>query len=153
MDKYQFNHDGLVIVQLGDAVYCDTADNFEADAGRAVIGSRGLVYALDGPQCFITATGDQLPHGLTAPKRAAVESLIASVPELLAARNARLQAQVSAMIAALPVDQRRALEYAKQGATVEALTVALWEKIVEGRDDAAAALQVKRAAVKTEFPK
>lgn len=153
MKKYQFNHDGLILVQQGDALYCDTPENFEADAGRSVIGSPGLVFVIDGPQCRITADGNQSAHGLTAPQRAAVASVIESVPALLAARAARLQALIDASIAALPVDQRRALEYSKEGATVEALTVALWEKIVEGRDEAANALQLKRAAVKAELPK
>lgn len=50
------------------------------------------------------------------------------------------------------VDQRRQA-YAEIGATMEALTVALWEQIIEDRPDSAIALQVLRQQVKTQFPK
>lgn len=47
---------------------------------------------------------------------------------------------------------RRRIEYEKQGVTIEALTVALWEKMVEGRSAAADELQRKRDAIKEQFP-
>jgi hypothetical protein len=42
--------------------------------------------------------------------------------------------------------------YEATGATTDALIVALWEKLVEDRDESAAALQSLREAVKTRFP-
>lgn len=53
--------------------------------------------------------------------------------------------------AATAAELRKA-EYEKQGVTVEALTVALWEKMVEGRSAAADELQRKRDAIKEQFP-
>lgn len=43
--------------------------------------------------------------------------------------------------------------YDDEGASMNALIVALWEKVVEERSDAADALEVKRQAVKKRFPK
>ena len=45
------------------------------------------------------------------------------------------------------IGERKA-EYIKAGCTDEAMRIALWEKIVENRPEAADALQVKRLAVK-----
>lgn len=42
---------------------------------------------------------------------------------------------------------------AKEYPSVDELIVALWEKVVEGRTDAADALEVKRQAVKAKHPK
>lgn len=42
---------------------------------------------------------------------------------------------------------------AKEYPSTDALVVALWEEIVEGRTDATDALQVQRAAVKKKYPK
>ena len=42
--------------------------------------------------------------------------------------------------------------YNDSGATTDALMVALWEKLVEDRDESAAALQSLREAVKARFP-
>ena len=49
--------------------------------------------------------------------------------------------------------ERRQAEYVKAGARVEDMIVALWEKIVEDRPEAAAALQEIREQVKTDIPK
>ena len=43
--------------------------------------------------------------------------------------------------------------YEKEGVSIDAMIVALWEKTVENRADIATALEVKRQAVKTRFPK
>jgi hypothetical protein len=52
-----------------------------------------------------------------------------------------------------PAAERRLDEYNKRGATEAALTVALWEKLVEGRPAEAERLQAIREQVKAEFPK
>tara|TARA_Y100001963_G_C6792809_1_gene456634 strand:- start:276 stop:761 length:486 start_codon:yes stop_codon:yes gene_type:complete len=49
-------------------------------------------------------------------------------------------------------DYRRAA-YEQEGVTTANLAVALWEKLVESRDDGAADLQKLRDAVKKRFPK
>ena len=46
----------------------------------------------------------------------------------------------------------RARAYDDTGATTDALIVALWEKLVEDRDESAAAVQKLREAVKARFP-
>lgn len=51
------------------------------------------------------------------------------------------------------VQELREEEYNKRGATIDALTVALWEKVVEGRSSTADGLQVIRESVKEEYPK
>lgn len=51
------------------------------------------------------------------------------------------------------VDELRKSEYEKAGITIEALTVALWEKLVENRPEAADAIQAKRLEIKARFPK
>ena len=43
--------------------------------------------------------------------------------------------------------------YNKEGVSMNAMIVALWEKTVEDRADVATALEVKRQAVKKRFPK
>ena len=43
--------------------------------------------------------------------------------------------------------------YNKEGVSMDAMIVALWEKTVEDRADVATALEVKRQAVKKRFPK
>jgi hypothetical protein len=50
-----------------------------------------------------------------------------------------------------PAEKRRAA-YLSAGLTSEALAVALWEKIVEGRDEKADAIQVERDAIKARIP-
>ena len=49
--------------------------------------------------------------------------------------------------------ERRQAEYDKRGATIDALTVALWEKNVEGRPEDADRIQVIREQVKLDIPK
>ena len=49
--------------------------------------------------------------------------------------------------------ERRQAEYVKQGASTDALVVALWEQIVEDRPESADALQAIRAQVKLDIPK
>jgi len=48
---------------------------------------------------------------------------------------------------------RRATEYLKRGITIDVLTVALWEKLVEARPEAADVIEVERQEVKTLIPK
>jgi hypothetical protein len=47
----------------------------------------------------------------------------------------------------------RRREYIKRGCTVDALTVLLWEQIIEGRPETATALQTERVKVKNKYPK
>lgn len=47
----------------------------------------------------------------------------------------------------------RAAEYDRRGATAEAMIVALWERIVEGRPAASDAIQTARVAIKAAYPK
>ncbi len=47
----------------------------------------------------------------------------------------------------------RQVAYEKEGVSIDAMIVALWEKQVEDRADVATALEVKRQAVKKRFPK
>ncbi len=47
----------------------------------------------------------------------------------------------------------RLVAYEKEGVSIDAMIVALWEKEVEDRKDVADALEVKRQAVKKRFPK
>lgn len=49
--------------------------------------------------------------------------------------------------------ERRQAEYVKQGASTDALVVALWEQIVEDRPESADALQAIREQVKLDIPK
>ena len=58
-----------------------------------------------------------------------------------------------ANIAANAWTGEREIEYNKEGCTEKALLVALWEKVVEGRPEAADALEIKRQAVKIKFEK
>jgi hypothetical protein len=51
------------------------------------------------------------------------------------------------------VAETRKAEYVKQGITTDALIVALWEKVVEGRPGAAEAIQAVRESVKLTIPK
>lgn len=154
--RYQLTHDGKVIVENGAVVYVDTVDAFQADAGRAVIGAPGLIYS-GGAGCVITRDGNQGPHGLSAGQVAAVNELIATAAGIVAARDARLQNErqqaLSAALSLMGVEQRRAYEYQKAGATESALVVALWEYAVEGRADAVDSLQAARLQVKQAFPK
>lgn len=53
----------------------------------------------------------------------------------------------------LPLDERRKAEYVKRGITTDALIVALWEKVVERRDEPVDQLQAIRQQVKTSIPK
>jgi len=49
--------------------------------------------------------------------------------------------------------ERRQTEYVKQGASTDALVVALWEQVVEGRMESVNALQAIRDKVKLDIPK
>lgn len=51
------------------------------------------------------------------------------------------------------VEEKRRMEYDKQGCNDHDLLVALWEKIVEGRPEVADEMQAKRQAIKTDIPK
>jgi len=52
-----------------------------------------------------------------------------------------------------PIEERRQEEYQKRGASIEALIVALWEKVVENRPNEANRIQAIREQVKQEIPK
>ena len=51
------------------------------------------------------------------------------------------------------VQELREKEYLAQGITDHEMNVALWEKVVENRSESANAIQIKREAVKTKYPK
>lgn len=53
----------------------------------------------------------------------------------------------------LPVNEKRLREYNRRGIPSEAMVVALWEKLIENRPEAAAALQAIREDVKAKYPK
>lgn len=48
--------------------------------------------------------------------------------------------------------ERRQQAYLEAGVTLETMVAALWEQVVEGRSDAADALQVMREGVQQQFP-
>jgi len=50
------------------------------------------------------------------------------------------------------VDEKRQAEYDRRGATKDALTVALWESVVENRPEKLQQLQAIREQVKAEIP-
>lgn len=52
-----------------------------------------------------------------------------------------------------PYDRARRTAYLNEGCTIQALAVALWERDVEGRPEAAEEIQKKRLEVKRRFPK
>ena len=146
MNRYQFTHDGVVIVEGGEGVYVDSPQNFEVDSGFPVIGAPGLMLIVGGIECAIDADGNQRASGLSPADSARCVQFTETVAALLAAQGAR-------KAAAMGADEKRRLEYVKRGATDAALTVALWEKLVEGKPEAADALQAVRVAVKAEIPK
>jgi len=47
----------------------------------------------------------------------------------------------------------RSKEYDKEGVTIDNLSVAIWEKVVENRPGSADALQIIRQAIKNKYPK
>ena len=49
-------------------------------------------------------------------------------------------------------DDRRRIAYVAAGADTDAMIVALWERVVEGRNATSDALEVKRQQVKTDNP-
>ena len=49
--------------------------------------------------------------------------------------------------------KNRENEYIKEGCTEKELIIALWERVVEGRPEASAALETKRQAVKIRIPR
>ena len=54
----------------------------------------------------------------------------------------------------LPTYQElRAKEYLAQGITIDKMVIAIWERVVENRSEAANLLQAKREAVKAKIPK
>lgn len=61
--------------------------------------------------------------------------------------------QADADAAAIVWIGNREAEYNKEGCTIKALIVALWERIIEGRPEASDALEIKRQAVKIKYPK
>lgn len=65
----------------------------------------------------------------------------------------RQQAQ-AILDAHVPEDyrDRRQQAYIERGVTVEAMVIALWERVVEGRPEASDALQSIRETIKAEFP-
>ena len=69
--------------------------------------------------------------------------------------DAREAAHSAAQIeyAKVAYKDRRQEKYNKRGVTPQAMSVALWEKVIEDRPEAADALQVIRLQVKSEEPK
>lgn len=47
----------------------------------------------------------------------------------------------------------REKEYLAKGITIDKMTIALWEKVVEGRSEETDKIQVEREAVKVKIPK
>jgi hypothetical protein len=56
-------------------------------------------------------------------------------------------------VAELSFNDLRINGYIEAGADFTALLVAMWEHVIEGRPEAAAALEVKRQSVKAQYPK
>lgn len=63
------------------------------------------------------------------------------------------RAEAAAILAAHDPSPTYAEQRAEEYPPTSALVVALWEHLIEGRPEAAQALQAKRAAVKAQFPK
>jgi hypothetical protein len=62
-------------------------------------------------------------------------------------------AVIEAERAATEYERSRKDAYLAEGITTEILIVALWERAVEGRPEAADAIQVKRESIKPQYPK
>jgi hypothetical protein len=60
---------------------------------------------------------------------------------------------IKTKVADADVSEARRKEYLKAGLTSEAMVVALWEKIMEERPDAATIMQATRETIKTANPK
>lgn len=67
--------------------------------------------------------------------------------------DASLKSILDAEAAVQPVGAKRRMEYNRLGSTPEAMIIALWERVVEGRLTATDALQVIRVGVKDALPK
>lgn len=162
MKRYQYLLSGSIVVEGDAGLYVGTAAEFAIDAGRAVIGAPGLMYApgdvagtfrdpnLDidivpgRVHCVIDAAGRQSASGLGAAQLAAIDTVIANVGALVAAQTARVNA-------AMTLQERRRREYNKRGVTAEALAAAIVERVIEGRPEALDALQAIRLQVKAEI--
>lgn len=70
------------------------------------------------------------------------------------ATNAQREAAETLLAAHVPEDyqDKREAAYQEQGITVEAMIVALWERVVENSPAASEALQAIREEIKAEFP-
>lgn len=53
----------------------------------------------------------------------------------------------------IPYDQKRKAEYEQNGLSSDALVVALWEKIVEGKDSTVNEIQALRVIIKEKYKK
>lgn len=62
-------------------------------------------------------------------------------------------AAIEAERGATEYERSRKDAYLTEGITAEILIVALWERTVEGRPEAADAIQVKRESIKVQYPK
>ena len=62
-------------------------------------------------------------------------------------------AAIEAEREATEYERSRKDAYLTEGITTEILIVALWERAVEGRPEAADAIQVKRESIKAQYPK
>lgn len=72
----------------------------------------------------------------------------------LSAEEAALAEQIRAAHNPAPTTtELRRREYERLGISAHELIVALWEKVIEGRPEAAEALQARRLAVKELIPK
>lgn len=78
----------------------------------------------------------KLPKGLTPEQREKANKILVEV----------------GIVPPPTIDELRKAEYDKRGATVDALTIALWEEKVEGKPDALDELQAIREQVKLDIP-
>ncbi|MCX7804800.1 MAG: hypothetical protein N3A38_06370 [Planctomycetota bacterium] len=127
---------------MSDSVIERRADNWLRVLDRADIS--GLV-----PVCMKRDPAAQLVHVGIRSRGLAVEETEFCGETWVCARVSRGPVWTESPT----VGDRRKAEYEARGATIEALTVALWELVVEKRPEAAEAIQEVRADVKAEIAK
>tara|TARA_R110002020_G_scaffold169532_1_gene358721 strand:- start:715 stop:1119 length:405 start_codon:yes stop_codon:yes gene_type:complete len=131
---------------------------------HAIVGPKGRIQrVLDAApkhreSVEITSKQAKEIEALAAQKQPAllIDGVVKSVADVRAdnakVRLAEHKARFAERQAQRPYADRRRDAYAEAGATIEALTVALWEKS-EGMPDAFDALQAARAEIKKQIPK
>jgi DNA-binding NtrC family response regulator len=90
--------------------------------------------------------------GLYAEMREREADGVVIEPQFTEAEQAVIDQDAADAAAVAWIGEREA-EYTKEGCTEKALIVALWEKVVENRPEAADALEIKRQAVKEKIKK